>query len=122
NVINNGPDGATEVMIEDILPNELGPAGWHCEAFGGASCPQNNGNGDIEVTAALPVGGGLDFQVCAEFPSGGEVSNTASASVPSHTLDPEGDNNSATAVMNDPSLFRDGFEDTGQLPPWCPNP
>jgi uncharacterized repeat protein (TIGR01451 family) len=120
-VTNNGPDGATEVLIEDILPNEVGAASWRCEAFGGATCPQNNGNGDIALNAALPVGGGLELQICAEVDLSDEVSNTATASVPSHTLDPVGDNNSATAVMNDPRLFADGFEDT-DLPDWCPNP
>lgn len=118
-VTNNGPDDATEVLIEDTLPEEIALASWQCSGFDGASCPNSSGGGDISETAAIPDGGRLEYEICGYVGFSNTVSNTATASVPSHTLDPEDDNNSDTAIIQDPRLFADGFEEP-DLPPWCP--
>lgn len=120
NVKNIGPDTASEVLIEDTLPAEISAASWQCNGFNGASCPHANGSGSISETAAIPLGGRLEYKICGYAGFSSTVSNTASASVPSHTLDPQSNNNSDTVIMQDPRLFADGFEDP-TLPPWCPS-
>ncbi len=120
-VTNNGPDNATEVLIEDTLAEEITVASWQCSGFDGASCPNSSGSGDISETAAIPDGGRLEYEICGYVGYSNTISNTAAVSVPSHTLDPVEGNNSDTAIIHDPRLFADGFEDPG-LPPWCPSP
>ena len=119
-VTNNGPDDAVDALIQDTLPPELGATNWTCLAFDGASCPNATGSGSIAETATLPNGGRLEYELCALVIGGASnIINVAEATVASHTLDPVGGNNSDDAVMFDPRIFGDGFEDAN-LPPFCP--
>ncbi len=119
-VTNNGPDSAVDALIEDTLPPELGASNWTCTAFNGANCPNASGSGSIAETATLPNDGRLEYELCALATSGAtNILNVAKATVASHTLDPVSGNNSDDAVLFDPRLFADGFEDTN-LPPLCP--
>ena len=119
NVTNHGPDAAVDALVLDPLPAELGTSNWICTASGGASCPNASGSGSIAETVTLPSGGQLDYELCARVTGGPIIINIAQATVANTTLDPVSDNNSDDAVMIDPSLFYDGFEDHN-LPPFCP--
>ncbi len=118
-VTNLGPDAASDARIQDALPPELVAAGWTCTASAGAACTQASGSGAIDMQATLPVGGTLTFALCGRSAGASLIVNTAEASVSDAMLDPVSENNHASAVTQDDSLFGDGFEDTS-LPPWCP--
>lgn len=119
-VTNNGPDDAVDALIEDTLPPELGTTKWKCSAFNGASCPNANGTGSISETATLPNGGWLEYALCGVVTgAAANIVNMAEATVAGHTLDPVSGNNSDEAVMFDPRIFSDSFEDAN-LPPFCP--
>jgi uncharacterized repeat protein (TIGR01451 family) len=119
-VDNLGPETVANARILDPLPPELAAAGWSCLGSNGALCPGPGAAGGIDVLATLPVGGRLVFDLCARA-SGAPalVVNTAQVIASENTLDPVSDNNSASAVTDDPNLFADGFEGF-DLPPWCP--
>lgn len=116
---NLGPDPAVNAEVADILPADLIDARWVCTATGGGTCPAASGSGNLQATVTLPVGAVLTFDFCARYVGiGTALSNTATATVAANMLDPVSANNTATASLNDPSLFKDGFEDSN-IPPLC---
>ncbi|HEV7240655.1 MAG TPA: hypothetical protein VGQ36_15560 [Thermoanaerobaculia bacterium] len=94
---NNGPDAATSVEMEDVLPSSLlfrsisAPAGFSCVT------PAVGATGTITCTAAsLANGASATFTLVVEVAaSSGAISNTASGS--SATTDPNGGNSSSTS-------------------------
>lgn len=94
---NNGPDAATSVEMEDILPSSLlfrsisSPAGFSCVT------PAVGATGTITCTAAsLANGASATFTLVVEVAaSSGPISNTASGS--SATSDPNGGNSGSTS-------------------------
>jgi uncharacterized repeat protein (TIGR01451 family) len=95
---NNGPDAATSVEMEDVLPSSLlfrsisEPAGWSCVT------PAIGATGTITCTAAsLANGASATFTLIVEVAaSSGSISNTATAA--SATSDPNGGNSGGTSA------------------------
>jgi len=117
---NLGPDTAVDARLQDELPPELGATNWVCSASGGAACPAPAGSGSLDAMAALPAQAELVFEFCGLVSGGTDlVINTAMASVSPSNLDPVSGNNAASWVVEDPSLFYDGFEAL-QVPVYCP--
>ncbi len=96
-VMNNGPDGASNVVMTDILPSSLlfrsitQPAGFTC------TTPAVGANGTITCNAlTLPAGATRTFTLTVEVAPGasGPISNGASAT--SSTSDPNSGNSSAS--------------------------
>ena len=119
-VRNLGPDAVSGATVSDLLPGAtLVAANWSCTGVGGASCAGGQGSGSISAQVSLPVGGIATFTLCARYDGGGaDVVNTATVAPPANHVDPNPANNSATHTVVDPSLFKDGFEDT-TLPALC---
>lgn len=119
-VRNLGPDAVSGATVSDLLPGAtLVAANWSCTGAGGASCASGQGSGSIAATANLPVNGIATFTLCARYEGGGaNVVNTATVAPPANHVDPNPANNSATYTVVDPSLFKDGFEET-TLPALC---
>jgi hypothetical protein len=116
-----GSSNAAAVDILDALPAQLdvGTATWLCAGTGGATCSVPNGTGDVDVTAAIPVGASITVTLTATVrldATLGAMLNTATAELTSST-DPDTSNNtddhSITLVPRPDgpcSVFCDGFE------------
>jgi hypothetical protein len=121
-----GPSNAAAVDILDALPDglDVANASWLCTGSTNpenetASCDLASGSGDIDVTAAIPVGTQITITLTAtvEFDAPiGALVNEASAVLTSST-DPDTSNNEdAHTVTISPlpsgpcSVFCDGFE------------
>ena len=116
-----GSSNAAAVDILDALPAQLdvGTATWLCAGTGGATCSVPNGTGDVDVTAAIPVGASVTVTLTATVrldATLGAMLNTATAELTSST-DPDTSNNtddhSITLVPRPDgpcSVFCDGFE------------
>jgi uncharacterized repeat protein (TIGR01451 family) len=95
-----GPSQISGVNIIDALPVTLENATWTCSAVD-ASCPQTVGSGSLDEILDLPVGGELTFTIQAGISPGASgliVTNTASIHLPTGSVDPDLDNNSASAT------------------------
>jgi uncharacterized repeat protein (TIGR01451 family) len=96
-VQNDGPDDAVNVSITDTAPADGTISSWTCTASGGAACPNVSGSGDIlEYLSQLPAGGALIYTLDMTVSSDASGTLTNTATVDSHTVDPDEDNNSAT--------------------------
>ena len=116
---NLGPDTAVNARIEDLLPAELDDTRWTCVAAGGAACTSASGNGALDQLVSLPLNATLTFDFCGRHIGlGSTVTNTATVTSAANMLDPVNANNSASVSLIDPSLFKDGFEDTS-IPALC---
>ncbi|MBB5209509.1 reprolysin-like metallopeptidase [Chiayiivirga flava] len=113
--------GATPVagaQLFDTLPPLLQDATWTCSAIGTA-CPVPDGSGNVDLTAALPVGASVTVTVTATVAGaiGETVSNTASA-LPVSSLETEmtPEDNSATDETRivGVAIFADGFESVAE--------
>ena len=95
-VSNAGPGGVVGATVTDAAPANVTFGTWTCVASSGSTCPAT-GTGNIAATVNLPAGGTATFTVPATISSAasGTVINTATASVPSGTIDPTPANNSA---------------------------
>ena len=99
-VSNEGPDDATNVSLQDVLPSGTTfqsltpPAGWSC------TTPSVGAGGTVTCSfATFPPGSAdftLDVVIDSGTPDGTVLSNTAT--VTSTTTDPNSNNNSATAT------------------------
>jgi uncharacterized repeat protein (TIGR01451 family) len=95
-VSNAGPSGVVGATVTDTAPANVTFGTWICVASSGSTCPAT-GAGNIAATVNLLAGGTATFTVPATISSAasGTVINTATASVPSDTIDPTPANNSA---------------------------
>jgi len=99
-VANNGPDGATQLVLTDTLPAQLTfasigtPPGWNC------STPAVGSGGTVTCNKSLFLGGSdvltLVTNVLPATPVGTPITN--SATVTTAANDPDGSNNSATVT------------------------
>ena len=93
---NTGPSPAASSFVSDIMPSGLSGVTWTCTASGGASCPAN-GNGNINTSVDLPVGGAVTFTVTGTVSiSSGNLVNTVTISGPGGVSEVQPSNNSAT--------------------------
>lgn len=121
-----GPSNAASVDILDALPDglDVGTATWLCAGTTNAqsetaTCDTTDGNGDVDVTAYLPVGTQITITLTAtveEDAVPGPLVNEASAVLTSST-DPDTSNNDddhTITIVPRPSgacsVFCDGFE------------
>ena len=107
-ITNNGPANVTGALVNDTFDTgKLGPIGsisWTCSiTTGTGSCGIASGSGNL-VNKAINLNNGAvaTFTVTAQVLAAatGSVNNTASATVPSGSFDPNGANNSATVSTN----------------------
>ena len=114
-VRNLGPDTAENFRIVDTIPAGLSNTVWSCDSSGGATCPQSNGVGSLDVTVASFIPGALlNFTFFGNaLAEPGSISNTAMVVLPTDTTveDPTPGNNSATDINLRDLLFADGFEE-----------
>src|SRR5262245_11250982 len=103
-VVNNGPDAVTGVMVADSFTGvPFGPfMFWYAVASGGASVQFSSGHGDIRDTVNLPVGGKVTFtgEVFGFPPTSANIVNTATATLAAGDVDPNPSNNSATDIAS----------------------
>jgi uncharacterized repeat protein (TIGR01451 family)/MYXO-CTERM domain-containing protein len=94
---NAGPGAASSVNVADTMPAQLIGATWSCAGSGGGTCLAS-GAGDINDTAALPVGASVTYSVHATVMAGltsGSVINSVTATVGGGAADPDTSNNTA---------------------------
>lgn len=112
-VRNDGPDEATGVHIEDLVPSSLADAAWTCT---GNACPSPAGTGSIMATLALPAATEVTYQLVATVADvqAGFVENMAQLVVnsgpPDYVSDPDATDHVAVDVDWVDAVFRDGFE------------
>lgn len=94
-----GPANATGATVTDTFPAIITSASWTCASTGGASCTPN-GNGNINDTVNIPVGGSLTYTVTAGTNPAAttDLVNTASVSAPGGYTETNPADNSATDV------------------------
>lgn len=94
--INNGPSDVVSAVITDMFPQEFTAVSWTCTSSFGAGCAPS-GNGNIQSTVSLPVGGQVVFEATGQVAEGasGRLINTASIQA-NGVFDPNESNNSAT--------------------------
>jgi uncharacterized repeat protein (TIGR01451 family) len=99
-VTNTGSSAADGAVFQDAAVAGLSKTSVSCVSAGGAVCPTTPTVAQIEAGLAIPTlpsGGSATFTVGANVTAAsGSVSNTATVSVPSGTLDTNSANNSAT--------------------------
>jgi len=96
-VVNNGPSAVSNALVTDTFPAQLATHTWTCAGAAGGSCDTASGNGDLNHTVDLPVGGRATFTVNATVVAGtgiGTLSNLATVAAPAGVTDNFLDNNS----------------------------
>lgn len=120
---NAGPDEAPNTRLLTATLPELDDAEWECVAVGGAVCPAASGTGEVDLTATLPVAGGLDVVYGGLVPAGWEDSVALGAEAipetgaPGDVFDFDPANNLAIDVDLPVGIFFDGFE-SGDTSAW----
>lgn len=116
-IANAGPDPANGSSVTDAFPSALDSVGWSCVASGGASCPPSGG-GSIDASVDLPVGGQVVFTATGTVSAAATdpITNSASVSVASPTIDPNGANNTASIETSpvpptSDTIFENGFDE-----------
>jgi uncharacterized repeat protein (TIGR01451 family) len=100
---NAGPSTANAASFADAVPDFITGVAASClSATGGAACPSPVsvvGNLVSGLVAALPAGGEITINVVGTVAASttGTVSNTATVTTPSGTVDPDPSDNSSTA-------------------------
>ena len=96
-VTNNGPLPVTGATVTDTFPPLLTGVTWTCASASGGACGAASGNGNINSTVDLPVGGTATFTVNATVVNGtgtGTLTNVASVATPAGITDQDNRNNS----------------------------
>ncbi len=115
-VTNNGPGDiwVTDASVADTFSAAMLNPTWTCAGSGGATCGAANGNGDINTTVSVPLGGVATFTIDATVDPGftGTLSNTVTLTMPSNILNTASNSASDnTLVSSADDIFSDGFED-----------
>ncbi len=87
---------------------------WTCQAFNGANCPQNNGNGNLNHVIDIPIGSSLTYLISANVTGAYNdiVQTDASIQMPSGITDIDVSDNTATdSDIITGLIFASGFED-----------
>ncbi|MCA9127265.1 MAG: DUF11 domain-containing protein, partial [Planctomycetales bacterium] len=94
---NAGPSAVVGATVSDIFPVALNNVSWTSVGSGGGTGTAS-GNGDINDTVNLPVGGSITYTVSATISAAatGSLVNTATVAAPGGVTDPSLVNNSAT--------------------------
>lgn len=97
-VSNAGPSAAIGAIIADALPSTLTNASWTCAAGSGSACGAASGSGNINTTVDLAAGSTATFTLTATVSStaSGSLTNTASVTPATGTLDTNTGNNTAS--------------------------
>ncbi|MFN8439186.1 MAG: hypothetical protein U0175_00310 [Caldilineaceae bacterium] len=98
---NLGPSDASNILISDIKPIQIGTWTWNCTAqsVGASGCSGSLNSGtDFSNIVTLPAGGAITYTVIATTTSSAStlLTNTAIISASVGTNDPVSGNNSAT--------------------------
>jgi uncharacterized repeat protein (TIGR01451 family) len=110
---NVGTADVASARLLDTLPAELLDASWTCSASG-TVCPVADGEGNVDLDVALPVGASITIELVATVAdaAGTTLTNTVDATLPDDIIDVVPEDN--TASDSDPivpvALFGDGFE------------
>ncbi len=89
-VVNNGPSAVNNALVTDTFPAQIATHTWTCAGAAGGSCDTASGNGDINHTVDLPVGGRATFTVAATIMAGtgtATLANLASVAAPAGVTD-----------------------------------
>ena len=89
-VTNSGPSAVADAVVVDQLPTDLVGATWTCADGTDGTCDVASGSGDVLATVDLGPTGSVTFTITATVAAGagGTISNTASVTAPSGTIDP----------------------------------
>lgn len=100
-ITNDGPSGSAPVQVTDAFPAGLSCA-WVCTGTGGGVCGQPSGEGDLLDGVSLAPGGTVTYVADCTVSAGasGNLVNTATATNPSGTVDPNPEDNAATAATS----------------------
>jgi len=113
-VANAGPLPVEGARLLDELPTGLVDSVWSCAPVLLASCPQAVGEGGIDQTLNLPVGGVLRYLFSARINAalGSKVTNTATIEQPVGVVELQPADNSATDSdqIGPEGVFGNGFE------------
>ena len=95
---NAGPAAAIGATVADTVPAELSDVTWTCTATAGSSCGSASGTGHaVSVSANIAAGGSVTLTISGTAPASGTIgANTAVATVPPGTSDPNPGNNTDT--------------------------
>jgi hypothetical protein len=117
-VTNSGPDPAIGVGVEVDFPVELGGIGWICVGSNGGVC-SNEGTGDIDDAADLPVGSSVTYTAIGAVPDPfvGILTIDGEAMAPAWITDNAPGDNAAFAEIRSLRVFEDGFE-SGDTSAW----
>lgn len=98
-VVNDGPKGATGVVVEGIFSAGFDQVTWVAQGMGGASGFEASGSGPIEDTdISLPLGGSVRYSITAFLGTGATVGSSVSAT---GTVRTEGDQHEDVDSSND---------------------
>ena len=94
---NVGTVDVASVQLLDTLPAELLDVTWTCSAQG-TVCPEADGEGDVDLDVALPVGAGLVIELVATVADapGTTLTNTVEAILPNGIVDAVPEDNLAS--------------------------
>ncbi|WP_376696944.1 beta strand repeat-containing protein [Wenzhouxiangella sp. EGI_FJ10305] len=110
-VSNSGPSDVSGIAVEDNPPAVLNGVSWSCMAAGSASCSETSGSGAVSLTADIPEGDSVTVELTGTIPeiTSDEISNTATATIPSGVVDIDETSNTNTATIAI-GIFSDRFE------------
>lgn len=105
-VTNQGPWGAADIRLQDVLPPGVASATWACvNQTATASCDPESGSGNLDANLTLPDrNSSVTYQVTMQTATNSAVDivNTATVTVPEDFSD-DPSNNTATATVKIPS-------------------
>lgn len=109
-VENAGPEDASGVLIESLVPTGLSNASWSCAAAGG-SCGSSSGSGDIFDEVSIAAAGSVTYTLTATVSAleGAIIVSAAAAMPPPDPVDPSLSNNEVELIIQ-VALFNDEFE------------
>ncbi|MCB1055056.1 MAG: Ig-like domain-containing protein [Acidobacteria bacterium] len=101
-VTNQGPSCSSGVTVTDAFPMTLSDVLWACSATAGSSCAGTGAGDLLDSSVSLLAGGTATYLVTATIVEGidGSVVNTASVTAPTNSVDPNGNNNSASSTIS----------------------
>jgi uncharacterized repeat protein (TIGR01451 family) len=116
---NDGPSAANNATFSDLVPSGVTAVTASCTTpIGGATCPASvsvSGNAVSGAIPLLPAGGSVVININGTISASatGSLSNTANASPPSGTTDPNASNSASTATTSLDRVANVSVEKTG---------